>query len=143
MKNNIPKLFKGGISTDKRGSVSFNNNLTFEKKIKRFYLVENFKKNFVRAWHGHKIEEKFILCIKGRAKVSAVKINNFINPSKKFKPFHFILDSKIPNVVHVPAGYANGSKSISKDMKLLIFSTSTLNQSLKDDFRFSEKYWKL
>ena len=143
MKNNIPKLFKGGISTDKRGSVSFNNNLKFEKKIKRFYLVENFKKNFARAWHGHKIEEKFILCIKGRAKVSAVKINNFTNPSKKFKPFHFILDSKIPNVVHVPAGYANGSKSLSKDMKLLIFSTSTLNQSLKDDFRFSEKYWKL
>ena len=46
MKNKIPKLFKGGISTDKRGRVSFNNNLTL-KKIKRFYLVENFKKTLL------------------------------------------------------------------------------------------------
>ena len=57
--------------------------------------------------------------------------------------FSWILDSKIPNVIYVPPGYANGSKSISKDMKLLIFSTSTLKQHLKDDFRFSEKFWKI
>ena len=35
------------------------------------------------------------------------------------------------------------AKSISKDMKLIIFSTSTLEQSLKDDFRFSAKFWKI
>ena len=39
----VPKLFKGGISKDFRGSVSFNNNLIL-KKIKRFYIVENKKK---------------------------------------------------------------------------------------------------
>tara|TARA_B100001964_G_scaffold126011_1_gene139460 strand:+ start:493 stop:915 length:423 start_codon:yes stop_codon:yes gene_type:complete len=138
-----PKLFKGGISTDKRGSVSYNNNLILKQKIKRFYLVQNFKKNFVRAWHGHKLEAKYILCISGKAKISAVKIKNFKAPSKKSKVFSWILDSKIPNVIYVPPGYANGSKSISKDMKLLIFSTSTLKQHLKDDFRFSEKFWKI
>jgi len=138
-----PKLFKGGISTDKRGSVSYNNNLILKQKIKRFYLVQNIKKNFVRAWHGHKLEAKYILCISGKAKISAVKIKNFKVPSKKSKVFSWILDSKIPNVIYVPPGYANGSKSISKDMKLLIFSTSTLKQHLKDDFRFSEKFWKI
>ena len=143
MKKAKPELFKGGISIDKRGSVSYNNNLLFRKKIKRFYLVQNFKKNFVRAWHGHKIEAKYILCIQGKAKVSAVKINNFKNPSKKIKPDHFILDGKLPSVVYVPPGYANGSKSISKDMKLLIFSSTDLKQSLKDDYRFPEKYWKV
>ena len=39
----IPKLFKGGISHDNRGSVSFNNNLIL-KNIKRFYFVQNKKK---------------------------------------------------------------------------------------------------
>jgi len=137
-----PKLFEGGVSVDKRGSVSFNNNLLLTK-IKRFYIVKNNKKNFVRAWHGHKIEAKYILCISGKAKISAVKIRNFNKPSKKSKVISWILDNKTPNVVYVPPGYANGSKSISKDMKLIIFSTSTLKQSLKDDFRFPEKFWKI
>tara|TARA_B100000989_G_C19305526_1_gene370284 strand:+ start:65 stop:484 length:420 start_codon:yes stop_codon:yes gene_type:complete len=137
-----PKLFMGGIATDKRGSVSFNNSLILNK-IKRFYIVKNNKKNFIRAWHGHKKESKFILCISGKAKVSAVKINNFKKPSKKSKIFTWNLDSKLPNVVYVPPGYANGSKSTSKDMRLLIFSTSTLEQSLKDDFRYPEKFWKI
>jgi len=137
-----PELFEGGISVDKRGSVSFNNNLLLQK-IKRFYIVQNKKKNYIRAWHGHKVEAKYILCIGGKAKVSAVKINNFKNPSRKIKPFHWYLDSKVPSVVYIPPGYANGSKSISKDMKLFIFSTTTLKQSLKDDYRFDEKLWKI
>ena len=86
---------------------------------------------------------KYILCIGGKAKVSAVKINNFKNPSIKIKPFYWYLDSKVPSVVYIPPGYANGSKSISKDMKLFIFSTTTLKQSLKDDYRFDEKLWKI
>ena len=142
MKKIKPELLKGGVAIDARGSGSYNNNLQL-KNIKRFYIVENFKKNFVRAWHGHKVEGKYILCIKGKAKVSAIKVNNFKKPSKKNKPEHFFLDSKLPSVVYVPPGYANGSKSVSKDMKLLIFSTTTLKQSLKDDYRFPEKYWKI
>jgi len=38
-----PKLFKGDISQDTRGSVSFNNNLIL-KNIKRFYkFIKNIK----------------------------------------------------------------------------------------------------
>ena len=40
---NKPKLYKGGISEDSRGSVSYNNNLKL-KKIRRFYVVKNKKK---------------------------------------------------------------------------------------------------
>lgn len=137
-----PTLFVGGISKDKRGSVSYNNNLIL-RNIKRFYTVQNKKKNYVRAWHGHKIEAKYIICLKGKAKISAVKISNYKKPSKKNNPYHFILNDKLPNVVYVPPGYANGSKSLTKNMKLLILSTSTLNNSLKDDYRFPEIYWKI
>ena len=137
-----PKIFKGGISSDHRGTVSFNNSLILSK-IKRFYLVENFKKNFTRAWHGHKIEAKYILCIRGKAKISAVKISNFKNPSKKSKVYSWTLDGKIPNVVYVPPGYANGSKSLTKDMKLMVLSTTLLKKSLKDDYRFPKEYWSI
>tara|TARA_B100000131_G_scaffold303964_1_gene328494 strand:- start:295 stop:714 length:420 start_codon:yes stop_codon:yes gene_type:complete len=136
------KLFKGGISRDHRGSVSFNNKLDL-KKVRRFYIVQNKKKNYVRAWHGHKIEAKFMLCVRGKAKISAVKINNFKKPSKKAKPLNWILEEKIPSVVYIPAGYANGTKSLSKDIKLIVFSTTSLQKSLKDDYRFPKKFWKI
>ena len=137
-----PILFIGGISRDKRGSVSYNNNIIL-KNIKRFYLVKNKIKNYVRAWHGHKIEAKYIICIAGKAKISAVKINNFKKPSKKNKPYNFILDSKRPDLVYIPPWYANGSKSLTKNMKIFILSTTTLKGSLNDDYRFPEKYWKI
>ena len=136
------KLFIGGISRDYRGSVSFNNKLDL-KKVRRFYIVQNKRKNYVRAWHGHKKEAKFMLCVRGKAKISAVKINNFKKPSKKTKTLNWILEEKIPSVVYIPAGYANGTKSLSKDMKLIVFSTTSLQKSLKDDYRFPRNFWKI
>ena len=137
-----PKLIKGGISKDHRGSVSFNNDLDL-KKIKRFYLVQNKKKNYIRAWHGHKIEAKFILCMQGKARISAVKIKNFKKPSSKAKPYSWIIDNKVPDVVYIPPGYANGSKSLTKDMKLMVLSTTSLEKSLNDDYRFPKNFWKI
>ena len=137
-----PILIIGGISKDNRGSVSFNNNLDL-KHVKRFYIVKNKKINFVRAWHGHKVEAKYILCLQGKAKISAVKINNFKNPSRKTKVYSWIIDNKIPNVIYIPPGYANGSKSLSKYMKLMVLSTTSLKKSLKDDYRFPKEIWKI
>ena len=113
------------------------------KKVKRFYIVENNKKNFVRAWHGHKVEAKYMMCINGTAKIAAVKINNFKKPSKKSKVYRWTINSKNPDVIYIPAGYANGTKSISKDMKILVLSTTSLKSSLKDDYRFNKSFWKI
>ena len=41
--------------------------------------MHNYSKNFIRAWHGHLKEEKFITCVKGTFQVSAVKISNIKN----------------------------------------------------------------
>ena len=54
-----PILITGNRIFDNRGSVRFSNDLTF-RNIKRFYTVHNYSKNFVRAWHGHMMEEKYI-----------------------------------------------------------------------------------
>ena len=77
-----PKIISGGYVKDKRGLVYFNNNFKFIN-IKRFYIVQNYKKDFIRAWHGHLKEEKYIFCVQGKAKIGAVKISNIKNPSKK------------------------------------------------------------
>lgn len=135
-------LYEGGISFDKRGSVSYNNNLTF-KKIKRFYIVQNKTNNFVRAWHGHKKEAKYILCIKGKVKVSAVRIKDFKKPKKNSKIYSWIINDKKPSVVFIPPGFANGTKSLLKGTKIFVLSNSTLKDSSKDDFRFKENFWKI
>ena len=135
-----PKLVIGNKIYDNRGSLRFSNDLNF-KKIKRFYIVHNYNKNFIRAWHGHLKEEKYISCIKGTFQVSAVKIDNVKKPNKKNKIFNFFLNKSDANFVHIPKGYANGSMSLEENSELLIFSTSSLDESLKDDFRFDAKYW--
>ena len=135
-----PKLINGSRVYDNRGSLRFSNELQF-KGIKRFYLVHNYNKNFIRAWHGHLKEEKFIGCIKGTFQISAVKINNVKRPNKKNKIFNFFLNQSNNNFVHIPKGYANGSMSLEENSELLIFSTSSLKDSLKDDFRYKADYW--
>jgi dTDP-4-dehydrorhamnose 3,5-epimerase len=134
-------LFSGNFKSDFRGKVYFNNNISLSK-IKRFYIVQNQKKNFIRAWHGHLKEEKYIFCVQGKAKIGAVKISNSTKPSKKNKPLFWKLDSSKPDIIFIPAGYANASKSLDKKMKLVIFSNLTLAQSIKDDYRYTEDYWK-
>ena len=135
-----PKIVIGNRIFDNRGSVRFNNNLVF-KKVKRFYTVHNYEKNFIRAWHGHFKEEKFIGCIKGTFQISAVKIDKKKNPNKKNKVFSFIINQSNSNFVHIPKGFANGSMSLEDNSELLIFSTSTVQESLRDDFRYDYLHW--
>lgn len=138
----VPYLIKGGMSVDARGSVSFVNEFNFSK-IKRFYTVENSRRGEVRAWHGHKNEAKYVFVVSGEALVGAVKINNWNSPSRKTKVYRFLLSSSKPTILYIPKGYVNGFKSLTKDAKIIFFSTSTLAQSKNDDFRFDARYWDI
>ena len=57
-------LLKGDSFIDDRGKIKFVNLFNFSG-IKRFYQVENHNSGFIRAWHGHKFEEKFVYVAKG------------------------------------------------------------------------------
>ena len=135
-----PSLIIGNRPYDNRGSVQFNNELNF-KNIKRFYIVQNFSKNFVRAWHGHLKEEKYITSIKGSFQISAVKIDNIKLPNKKNKVYNFFINENDNKFVHIPKGYANGMMSLEENSRVLIFSSSSLKESLKDDYRYNSHYW--
>ena len=70
-----PILFESKSNSDHRGKVSFTNDLNLNKVV-RTYKVINKQVRTVRAWHGHKIEEKWIkyLTEKGYISVNGASI---------------------------------------------------------------------
>tara|TARA_Y100000996_G_scaffold378131_1_gene330600 strand:+ start:62 stop:505 length:444 start_codon:yes stop_codon:yes gene_type:complete len=139
MKKKI-KLIDADLHIDDRGELIFCNNFDMNK-IKRFYHITNFSNPFIRAWHGHKFEDKYILVTKGSTLAAAVKIDNWKNPSKSLKVETFALNDKKPKLLFIPGGYAHGYKTLLADTRLIIFSTSTLKKSIKDDYRYEAYYW--
>lgn len=137
---NEPKLLKGAISVDDRGSVSFVNDFDFAG-VKRFYMIRNHRQGFIRAWHGHKHEAKYFIVIKGSALICGVQVDDWTNPSKNLKVHRFVLSEKNPMVLYLPAGFANGAMSLTEDAQIMVFSTSALQDSLQDDIRFESHYW--
>lgn len=135
-----PTLIFGGLAVDDRGSLSFVNEFDFAG-VKRFYLVSNHERGFVRAWHAHKKEAKFVFVASGAAIVGAVKIDDWSNPSKALPVKRFVLSGDKPAVLHIPAGYANGFKTLAEGTKVFFFSTTTLEESQGDDYRFDSRLW--
>ena len=137
-----PKLLEGGLAVDDRGELGFVNGFNFEG-VKRFYSVVNHRAGFVRAWHGHKREAKYVMAVQGAALVGAVRIDDWANPSKGLQPARYVLSAHKPAALFIPAGYANGFMSLTGDAKLLFFSTSTLEESQGDDIRFDSRHWDI
>jgi dTDP-4-dehydrorhamnose 3,5-epimerase len=135
-----PRLIKGGVAVDDRGQLSFVNDFDFEG-VKRFYTVENHRAGFIRAWHAHKLEAKYVLVVQGAALVAAVAIDDWDNPSKDAQVHRHVLSAASPAVLYVPAGYANGFMSLTEDTKIMFFSTSSLAESAGDDFRYDARHW--
>lgn len=138
----VPSLVEGGTAIDDRGQLVFSNEFDF-KGIKRFYMVSNHKEGMVRAWHAHKKEAKYALVTNGAAVVGTVKIDDWENPSKWVKVDRYVLSAKKPLLLYIPAGYANGFMSLTSDTQIIFFSTSTLEESRGDDFRFDARYWDI
>tara|TARA_B100000315_G_C14566533_1_gene583249 strand:- start:1414 stop:1836 length:423 start_codon:yes stop_codon:yes gene_type:complete len=132
---NIIRKMKGDISVDDRGRVSYINDFDF-KDVKRFYMVENHEKGFIRAWHGHKNEGKYVYVVSGTALVGVVNL-------KSESIYRYVFSADKPTILYVPPNYANGFMTLTDDAKLLFFSTSTLEDSLGDDIRFNWDKWDI
>ena len=137
-----PQLLKGSLFNDERGTLSFINDFSFMKnKIKRFYIVKNYQQNYIRAWHGHKQESKYVYCISGSAKICCVKIDNYKKPNTNQAIETFNLNENIPAILFIPKGYANGFLNTELNTSLIFFSDKTLEESKNDDYRFPFDYW--
>jgi len=131
----IFKQFKGSVFADDRGVLRFVNDFDFSN-VKRFYQVENHQKGFIRAWHGHQKEGKYVYVPSGTALVGAVDmITEEVNT--------FTLSSQSPSVLYIPSGFANGFKNLEDNTIIMFFSTSTLEESRGDDVRFEWDKWDI
>ena len=137
-----PVLLSGGLAVDDRGELGFVNDFHFDG-VKRFYTVSNHRQGFVRAWHGHKREAKYVTAVSGAALVGAVAIDDWERPSRDAAVSRFVLSAHKPAVLYIPAGYANGFMSLTPELKLMFFSTSTLEESQGDDFRYESRHWDI
>ena len=137
--SSTPLLLNIGKSEDHRGSVEFYNELKLDY-YKRFYIVSNPIEGTVRAWHGHKIEEKLIKVLKGEFLICLVKVDNWDQPSKNLEILKYKLNEN-SGLLYVPSGYANGAINLNSDNKIMYFSSLVLEDSINDDYRFDSKYW--
>lgn len=135
-----PSLIIGTKSISKNGSIQFVNDFTF-KKIKRFYHIMLPDINLIRAFHGHFIEEKYAYVIQGAILLCAIRLDDRQNPGKNAQIYTFKLNSHTPQIVHIPNGFANGMKALKKNSEIIFFSTLSLANSLKDDYRYPSDYW--
>lgn len=139
---NSPRLIEGGLGVDDRGFVGFVNDFDFAG-VKRFYTVTNHRAGFVRAWHAHRREVKYVTVVQGAAVVGAVRIDRWDAPSREAKVHRYVLSSTKPGVLYVPAGYANGFMSLTDNAILAFFSSATLDESQEDDVRYDSRYWDI
>ena len=134
MNSKIEKI-KGGLFADDRGFLRFINDFDFSD-VKRFYQVENHSKNFIRAWHGHKKEGKYVYVARGSALIGAVNLDSE-------EVYKTTLTSQSPAILFIPPGFANGFKTLEENTILMFFSTSTLEESKGDDIRFDHDKWNI
>lgn len=132
----------GSKFVDDRGYLTFFNDFDPSKHgIRRFYSVGNHTPGFVRAWHAHKFESKWITCVSGTALVCVAECKDPLNPDPCEEIYRTVISADTPAVLHVPAGHANGWKSLSENCILLVMSDKTAEESMGDDYRISWDYW--
>lgn len=135
-----PLLLRGGLAVDDRGAVGFVNDFDFAG-VKRFYTVQNHAAGFVRAWHGHRHEAKYVTVVQGAMLIACVEVDDWDKPSPALPVQRFVLSANVPAVLYIPPGYANGNMSLTAGAKAVIFSTATLEESKDDDVRFDARLW--
>lgn len=135
-----PGIIVGAVHQDERGSLQYVNE-ELPGNYRRFYVITHPHTQIVRAWQGHKIEEKSFLVLKGTFIIAVVQPQNFENPSASEKPEIFTMKKEDNLFLKVPGGCYTGIKACIPDSELLVLSDSILEHSQKDDFRLSADMW--
>jgi dTDP-4-dehydrorhamnose 3,5-epimerase len=135
-----PSIVNGSQHSDARGKISFINDCDLSK-AKRFYVIEPADTEIVRAWQGHQFEEKWFYVVEGSFKIVLVKPDNWQHPSLDLPVEDYKLSADKIQILHVPAGYANGFQALESKSKIVVFSSFTVEESVKDDFRYDKSLW--
>src|SRR3989344_5243217 len=103
----MANLISGDSCIDERGTLRFINDFDF-KGIKRFYQVENHRVGFIRAWHGHKRENKNMYVASGSVYVGVVDLE-----TEEIQKF--ILSAEKPRILWIPPNAAHGYMNLEEN----------------------------
>ena len=137
----IHNVIPGGNHTDKRGTITFNNDFDVSA-IKRIYTIQNENTSIIRAWQGHKIEKRWFTAIKGSFEIKLIKIDNWENPDKNAEVFSIILNDKNLDTLAIPNGYLNSIQALEENSKLLAMSDYQLG-AINDEYKFESNYFNI
>ena len=136
----VPQFIPGERFQDERGSIDFFN--AFDPGIsRRLYCIGHPDTAVVRAWQGHRKENKWFFVSLGRFAVAWVRIDDWINPSAGLVAEHLVLDAATPGILFIPGGYANGLKAIEPFSQVMVFSDLDVAASRADSVRFPADRW--
>jgi dTDP-4-dehydrorhamnose 3,5-epimerase len=136
----LPELTSSGSHTDERGKLVFFNDLDLSG-IKRIYAIEHPNTKIIRAWQGHKVEQKWFFVIRGTFKIVLVQPDNWERPSSTLVTNEYLLTASNDQILHIPGNYANGLQAMENDSKITVFSNFDAQQSSQDNFRFDYRLW--
>jgi len=140
-KNNAKILLKkGSESSDERGIILHNNTFDFSP-IRRSYIIENKDLNCLRGWKGHRIENRWFICVKGIIRVYITSIIDLQHKNKSYK--YFELNEKEMDVLFVPAGHATLIKQITANSRIMAFSDWLIGKSDDEDLRWPNDIFEL
>lgn len=135
----LPNIIKGSSHADHRGKLAFNNEFN-ATSIKRVYTIENIDVTFVRAWQGHKIEQRWFSVMSGSFEIKCIAIDNWENPSRELTCYVYILKSKDLDILHLPNGYVSSIQALEENSKLLVMSDYLLGEVV-DEYRYDVNYF--
>ena len=136
-----PTLILGNCHQDERGQLFYNNDFD-TTCIKRMYVIENHSVDFVRAWQGHKIEQRWFSAVQGRFKIQLISIDNWDMPSENLPRIEYHLHSEKLDILHIPAGYISSIQALEEKSKLVVMSDYHLGE-INDEFRYTTDYFTI
>lgn len=135
----LPQIIQGNIHSDDRGVLYYNNSFD-ALAIKRIYFIENWDTNFIRAWQGHTIEQRWFSAANGSFEIKLIAVDNWETPSLNLEQLVFTISSQKLDVLHIPAGYISSIRSLTADAKLLVMADYLLGE-IKDEYRYDSGYF--
>lgn len=136
-----PSLISGKCHRDSRGILFYNNDFDFTN-LKRMYVIENSSKDVIRAWQGHKIEQRWFSAVLGSFKIQLIAVDNWDTPSLTLPKIEFTLHSETLDILHIPAGYISSIQALEEKSKLVVMADYHLGE-LNDEFRYPTDYFKI
>lgn len=135
-----PNIIEGNCYIDQRGKLFYNNDFD-TSSIKRIYMIENINIDFIRAWQGHKIEQRWFSVLQGSFEIQLIAIDDWEKPTINLQRHKFILNTDKLSVLHIPRGYVSSIQALKEASKLLVMADYLLGE-IDDEFRYSFDYFK-